>query len=60
MTILSTTLGMIPFFIDGPEAQPFWYSLAMGTIGGLLPSLVWILFAMPALLSLRGKKICSK
>lgn len=60
MTILSTTLGMIPFLIDGPEAQPFWYSLAIGTIGGLLPSLVWILFAMPALLSLRGKKICSK
>ena len=34
LTILSTALGLIPFLLDGPDEQPFWYSLAMGTIEG--------------------------
>ena len=53
LTILSTVLGMIPFLLDGPADQPFWYSLAVGTVGGLSVSILWILFALPALCIMR-------
>ncbi len=39
---------MIPFLIDGVEEQPFWFSLAVGTIGGLFVSVVVVLVALPA------------
>ena len=45
-TILSTVLGFIPFLIEGQSAG-FWFSLAVGTIGGLLMSLVGLLFILP-------------
>lgn len=45
-TILSTVLGFIPFLIEGRTAG-FWYSLAVGTIGGLLMSLIGLLFILP-------------
>lgn len=47
LTILSTVLGMIPFLIDGPDKEPFWYSLAIGTIGGLALSVVPVVFFLP-------------
>lgn len=53
LTILSTVLGMIPFLIDGPDEQPFWYSLAVGTIGGLVFSVVPIFLFLPTVLRLR-------
>lgn len=49
LTVLSTILGMIPFLIDGYEEQPFWYSLATGTIGGLAASAIGMLLALPPL-----------
>ena len=52
LTILSTVLGMIPFLIDGPDEQPFWYSLAVGTIGGLVFSIIPILLFLPSVLKL--------
>jgi multidrug efflux pump subunit AcrB len=52
LTILSTVLGMIPFLIDGPDEQPFWYSLAIGTIGGLLFSVIPIYLFFPCALRL--------
>ena len=52
LTILSTVLGMIPFLIDGPDEQPFWYSLAVGTIGGLIFSIVPIILFLPTVLNL--------
>jgi multidrug efflux pump subunit AcrB len=52
LTILSTVLGMIPFLIDGPDDQPFWYSLAVGTIGGLIFSVVPIFLFLPSVLRL--------
>ena len=45
-TILSTVLGFIPFLIEGQSAG-FWFSLAVGAIGGLLMSLVGLLFILP-------------
>ena len=53
LTILSTVLGMIPFLIDGPDSQPFWYSLAIGTIDGLMFSIVPIFLFLPSVLRLR-------
>ena len=35
LTILSTMLGLVPF-LTGGENDPFWFSLAVGTMGGLL------------------------
>lgn len=52
LTILSTVLGMIPFLIDGPDEQPFWYSLAVGTIGGLLLSIIPLFLFLPSVLKL--------
>jgi multidrug efflux pump subunit AcrB len=46
LTILSTILGLIPFVV-GEHRDPFWFALAAGTMGGLLFSLVGILFYLP-------------
>ena len=57
LTILSTVLGLIPFFIDGKE-EPFWFSFAVGSAGGLLFSVFAVVFVMPILMKLSdGKKI---
>lgn len=56
LTILSTALGLIPFLLDGPDEQPFWYSLAMGTIEGLLVSVIAIVLVMPVFLNLSTQK----
>lgn len=54
LTILSTVLGMIPFLIDGSDEQPFWYSLAVGTIGGLMFSVIPIFLFLPSVLMLKN------
>ena len=46
LTILSTILGLLPFVV-GEHREPFWFALAAGTMGGLLFSLVGILFYLP-------------
>lgn len=45
LTTLSTLLGMIPFVIG--EAEPFWFALAMGSMGGLVFSLLGVLVYLP-------------
>ena len=54
LKILSTILGLIPFVV-GEHREPFWFALAAGTMGGLLFSLVGILFYLP-LFFFRKKK----
>lgn len=49
LTILSTCLGLIPFIIEGQE-EVFWFSFAVGTIGGLIFSMVGIFLFIPALM----------
>lgn len=46
LTIISTILGFIPFIKDG-QNEVFWFALGVGTIGGLIFSLVGILFYLP-------------
>lgn len=55
LTVLSTVLGFIPFLID-TEHESFWFPLAAGTIGGLIMSLVAILFLLPILILPRTHK----
>ena len=49
LTIISTVLGFIPFIV-GFGREPFWFPLAVGTIGGLLMSFVGIFFFLPLFL----------
>ncbi|MCQ2973324.1 MAG: efflux RND transporter permease subunit [Bacteroidales bacterium] len=48
LTVLSTVLGFIPFII-GVEKEGFWFPLSVGTIGGLVMSLIGIMIFLPAL-----------
>ncbi len=47
LTIISTVLGLVPFLIDGPRAEEFWFSFAIGTMGGLSFSVIALVFFMP-------------
>ncbi len=49
LTVLSTCLGFIPFLINGSD-EIFWFSLAVGTIGGLLVSFVVTFLVVPMLI----------
>ncbi|MCR5535007.1 MAG: efflux RND transporter permease subunit [Bacteroidaceae bacterium] len=51
LTILSTVLGLVPFFIDGAK-ESFWFSFAVGSTGGLLFSIVALVAVMPIFLRL--------
>ena len=46
LTILSTVLGLIPFLFDGP-GEVFWFAFAVGTIAGLVFSVLALLFWLP-------------
>lgn len=46
LTLSSTVLGLIPFLSDGPE-EVFWFDFAAGTIGGIIFSLIALVFYLP-------------
>lgn len=46
LTVVSTILGFIPFMI-GRGKESFWFPLAIGTIGGLIMSLIAIFIFLP-------------
>jgi multidrug efflux pump subunit AcrB len=46
LTIISTAVGLIPFTLHGSD-EVFWFSLAVGTLGGLVFSFLVLLFVMP-------------
>ena len=46
LTVVSTVLGLIPFLMDGPD-EVFWFAFAVGTISGLVFSLLALIFVMP-------------
>lgn len=50
LTTVSTICGFVPFLYEGPET-PFWFSLAFGTIGGLIMSVFAVFVVLPVLLS---------
>lgn len=49
LTILSTCFGLVPFVIGGQD-EVFWFSLAIGTIGGLLFSMFAVFICLPVFL----------
>jgi multidrug efflux pump subunit AcrB len=49
LTTISACCGLIPFLIEG-QNEVFWFSLAAGTIGGLLFSLCAVFVVLPVLL----------
>lgn len=49
LSVLTSIIGMIPFLIYGQQ-DVFWFALAVGTIGGLLFSLVVITIVTPLFL----------
>lgn len=59
LTILSTVLGLVPFFIDG-DKERFWFSFAVGAAGGLLFSIFAIVFVMPIFMKLSSKTCKTK
>ena len=46
LTILSTVLGLIPFLFDGPR-EVFWFAFAIGTIAGLMFSILALIIYLP-------------
>jgi multidrug efflux pump subunit AcrB len=49
LTVLSTCFGLVPFLIEG-QNEIFWFSLAIGTIGGLVFSMVGVFWILPVLM----------
>ena len=46
LTVVSTVLGLVPFLFDGKN-EAFWFPFTIGTIGGMLFSLVGLVFVLP-------------
>lgn len=55
LTTFSTCCGLIPFILEG-QKEVFWFSLAVGTIGGLIFSLPVIFIVLPVLLYNRQRR----
>lgn len=51
LTTLSTVFGLLPFLLD-VEVNDFWSSFAVGVCGGLLFSLLAVVFVIPLFLKL--------
>lgn len=54
LTIFSTCFGLIPFVMSG-QNEVFWFSLAAGTIGGLIFSMIGVFFFFPLLAVKKSK-----
>lgn len=46
ITLISTILGVLPFLSKGPE-EVFWFDFAIGTISGMIFSMVAIILVLP-------------
>mgnify|MGYP003304792272 CR=1 FL=1 len=55
LTVISTILGLIPFLTDGPK-EVFWFDFAIGTIGGMIFSLIALLLVFPAFILKKSSK----
>lgn len=55
LTVISTVLGLIPFLFDGPS-EVFWFAFAIGTIAGLVFSLIALLFYLPVFVLARRQQ----
>ena len=56
LTIVSTVLGLLPFLV-GNSDDPFWYSFAVGMMGGMVFSIIAFLVYLPVFLPMRKAKL---
>jgi multidrug efflux pump subunit AcrB len=54
LTVLSTVLGLIPFLVHAQDSG-FWFSFAVGTMGGMVFSMIAFFVYLPVFLPLRRK-----
>ncbi len=57
LTVLSTVLGLIPFLFDRASDADFWFTFAVGSMGGLLFSLLAYILVMPIIIKF-SKIVC--
>ncbi len=55
LTVISTVLGLVPFLLDSDGGSEFWLSFALGSISGLLFSLIALVLFMPILMRFKPK-----
>ena len=51
LTIMSTVIGLAPFLLAGKDER-FWFSLAAGTIGGLIFSIIGLVLFLPVFMGI--------
>jgi multidrug efflux pump subunit AcrB len=54
LTKLSAIIGVVPFLLSGKD-EKFWFSLAAGTIGGLVFSMIGLFVFQPIMLRKKGR-----
>ena len=54
LTLLSSSLALVPFIWEG-QKEAFWFAFAVGSIGGLLFSIIAILIYLPLFLPICNK-----
>ena len=54
LTIISSVLGLIPFLFEG-DSEVFWFSFAVGTMGGMVFNLIALLFYLPLFMPMKTK-----
>ena len=55
LTVFSTILGFLPFLFDGPGDR-FWFSFAIGSISGLVFSIISVVLAMPLFMKIDNRR----
>ena len=55
LTVISTILGLIPFLFEGPS-EVFWFSFAIGTMGGMVFNLIALILYLPLFISFKSKR----
>ncbi len=55
LTIVSTVLGLIPFLINSKD-DVFWYSFAIGVMGGMVFSIVALVVVLPVFMPFGEKR----
>lgn len=55
LTIVSTILGLVPFLFDGKK-EAFWFSFAIGVMGGMTMSILALVLYFPIFMPFKLKK----
>ena len=53
LTVLSTVVGLVSFVVISREPVWFWFTFAAGAMGGMISSIIAILFFLSVFLSMK-------